>query len=82
MSHQGQSDPNAVPDGTHGLVQTPKYVIEFCHPAVLLLANVLPLDALHGVRKKKTLIGKAVRELLRFPDDVTPSQTAIARYSK
>lgn len=77
----------SVPDGTQGVVQTPMYVIEFCHPAVLLLASVLPLDALHGViqereKRKKTPNGKAVKKLLQFPDDVTPTQTAIAHYLK
>lgn len=69
--------------GHKALIQAPMYVIECWCLFVVHLASVLSLDGtLHGVIQRKTLTGKAVKELLQFLDDMTPSQAAIARYLK
>ncbi|KAF3832192.1 hypothetical protein F7725_025857 [Dissostichus mawsoni] len=46
------------------------------------LSKLLPQDALNDVIQQKTPTGKAVKELLQFPDEMTPPQTAVARYLK
>ncbi|KAL7400349.1 hypothetical protein ABVT39_010647 [Epinephelus coioides] len=66
--------------GHKALIQAPMYIIDCWRPIVLQLASVLPPDALHHVIQQKKPTGKAVKELLQFPDDMTPAQTAVARY--
>ncbi|KAF3834122.1 hypothetical protein F7725_025326 [Dissostichus mawsoni] len=52
------------------------------HKALIQAPIVLPQDALNDVIQQKTPTGKAVKELLQFPDEMTPPQTAVARYLK
>ncbi|KAL7388112.1 hypothetical protein ABVT39_007352 [Epinephelus coioides] len=66
--------------GHKALIQAPMYIIDCWRPIVLQLASVLPPDALHHVIQQKKPTEKAVKELLQFPDDMTPAQTAVARY--
>ncbi|KAI9535797.1 hypothetical protein NQZ68_040459 [Dissostichus eleginoides] len=68
--------------GHKALIQAPMYVIKCWRPIVVHLASVLPQDALNDVIQQKTPTGKAVKELLQFPDEMTPPQTAVARYLK
>lgn len=56
------------------------YIIDCWRPIVLQLASVLPPDPLHHVIQQKKTTGKAVKELLQFPDTMTPAQTAVASY--
>ncbi|KAK7157122.1 hypothetical protein R3I94_007018 [Phoxinus phoxinus] len=68
--------------GHKSLIQAPMYVIECWRPIVEHLASVLPPDALHRVIEQKTPTGRAVKDLLQFPDVMTAPEKAVARYLK
>lgn len=68
--------------GHKSLIQAPMYAIECWHPIVVHLASVLPPDALHHVIEQKTPTGKAVKDLLQFPDVMTAPEKAVAHYLK
>ncbi|XP_076842446.1 uncharacterized protein LOC143487027 [Brachyhypopomus gauderio] len=68
--------------GHKALIQAPMYVIECWRPIVQEIANALPLDDLHVILKRKIPTGKAVKDLLIFPDEMNALETLAARYLK
>lgn len=66
--------------GHKALVQAPMYVIDCWRPIMLSLISILPPDALHRIIQQKTPNAKAVKELLVFPQAMTPIENSIARY--
>ncbi|XP_049329571.1 uncharacterized protein LOC103025983 isoform X1 [Astyanax mexicanus] len=84
--HQVPTKENLVPllsqMGHKALIQAPMYIIECWRPIVEELANDVPPDALDGILKKKIPTGKAVKDLLFFPEEMNASQSLVARYLK
>ncbi|XP_053569293.1 uncharacterized protein LOC128659738 [Bombina bombina] len=68
--------------GHKAIIQAPMYVIECWRPIVMSLEIALPQEALYDLIQKKIPTGKSVRDLLLFPDNMTPQQLGAARYLK
>lgn len=68
--------------GHKALIQTPMYVIDCWKTILKSLADILPPQRLVKVIEKRVPTPKRVKELLKFPEKMTPLQNIVARHLK
>lgn len=64
------------------LIQAPQYIHKCWCPIVQVITDILPVEALHMLLREKTPTSKTVKDILKFPEEMTAAQHAVARYLK